>query len=100
VRRWRPLLAAPGEKLALALLCVSAWKGEVVMSTYPVMLIAYHAGIEPAGAWSYTADRPPEPGDEIVITQASGLPYRNAVTVHVKSVLHGPPFAITATMLA
>jgi hypothetical protein len=71
-----------------------------IMSTYPVMLIDYHPGIGQGGAWSYTADRPPEPGDEIVITQASGLPDGNAVTVQVKSVLRDPPFAITATLVA
>jgi hypothetical protein len=71
-----------------------------VMSTYPVMLIDHRADLGSDGAWNYTADRPPEPGDEIVITQASALRDGNAVTVHVKSVQHDPPFAITATMLA
>ena len=69
------------------------------MSTHPVMLIGYHSGIGVDGAWSYTADRPPEPGDEIVITHASGLPREDAMTVRVKSVLHHAPFAITATIL-
>jgi hypothetical protein len=69
------------------------------MSTYPVMLIDYHADIGADGAWSYTGDEPPAQGDEIVITHSSGLPGGDSMSVRVKWVDDHPPFAITATML-
>jgi hypothetical protein len=63
------------------------------------MLIDYHHGLGPNGAWGYVADGPPAPGDEIVITQSSGLPRGNSTRVRVKHVGKASPFTITATML-
>ncbi len=70
------------------------------MSTYPVMLLDFHAGIGDGGAWIYTAAEPPTEGDEIVITRTSPLPGGDSTSVRVKSVGDAAPFSITATMLA
>ena len=70
------------------------------MTTYPVMVIDYHAGVGVDGAWGYVAEKPPAEGDEIVITHASGGPVGDSMVVNVKAVGETAPFTITATMIA
>jgi hypothetical protein len=70
------------------------------VTTYPVMLIGYQAGVGVDGAWGHVADEPPEQGDEIVISHTSGGPGGDSMVVSVKSVGENAPFTITATMIA